>query len=107
MKNYVHNGENITVPAPAATISGDPVLIGSLFGIAAGDALKGEPLDLVTTGVFTLPKVSTDAVEIGDELFLNDAGLVTTTAGTRIGVAVKSAANPSGEAEVRLTGFVV
>ncbi|MBB3998875.1 DUF2190 family protein [Aureimonas pseudogalii] len=109
MKNYVQKGENITVPAPAVVLSGAPVLIGKLFGIAAGDALQGEPLDLVTTGVFTLPKVSTQPLAIGDKLYFDTAaGLVTTTASgnSYIGVAVKPAANPSGAAEVRLNGFV-
>lgn len=109
MKNYVQSGTNITVPAPAHVLSGAPVLIGKLFGIAARDALAGMPLDLVTTGVFTLSKVSTQPLAIGDKLYFDAAaGLVTTAAGSNayIGVAVKPAANPSGEAEVRLNGFV-
>ena len=110
MKNYVQKGENITLPAPAAVVSGAPVLVGKLFGIAAGDAAQGAPLDLVTTGVFRLPKVSTQAVEIGAKLYFDAAaGLVTTTAGSNayVGVAVEPAANPSGEVAVRLNGFVV
>ena len=64
MKNYVQKGENITVTAAAAAASGAGVLVGNLFGIAAGDAAIGEDLDLVTVGVFAMPKVATDAFTV-------------------------------------------
>ena len=32
------------------------MLVGSLFGVAAYTAAEGEPLELVTIGVFRLPK---------------------------------------------------
>lgn len=109
MKNYVQKGENITVTATAAASSGEGVLVGSLFGIAAGDAAIGEDLDLVTVGVFTMPKVSTDAFTVGAVVYWDDsAGLVTTDDDTgsnpAIGLAVTAAANPSGTVNVRLNG---
>lgn len=107
MKNYVQKGENITVPAPADTLSGAPVLVGSLFGIAAADAKTGSDLDLVTVGVFTLPKVAALAIAIGEKLYFDAAtGLVNkTSAGNAlVGVAVTAAANPSGNVNVRLNG---
>ena len=55
MKNFVHSAENITVTAAAAASSGGGVLVGSLFGIASGDAAIGENLVLATRGVFTMP----------------------------------------------------
>ena len=109
MKNYVQKGENITLASPAVIKSGDPVLVGKLFGVAAGDAVQDAPLDLVTVGVFRLPKVSTQVLSVGDKLYFDAvAKLVTTTAGgnSYIGVAIEPAANPSGEALVRLNGFV-
>ena len=109
MKNYVQKGENITVTAPAATTSGEGVLIGNLFGIAAGDAAIGEDLDLVTVGVFAMPKVSTDVLAVGDLVYWDAANsLVTaddaTGANAEIGLAVTAAANPSGSVNVRLHG---
>ena len=107
MKNYVQKGENITVTAAAAASSGDIVKIGSLIGIAAGDAANGDDLDLVTTGVFELPKVSTDALAVGDTVYFKSAdGNVTSTASgnTKMGVAVTAAGNPSGTVNVRLNG---
>lgn len=107
MRNYVQKGENITLPAPAAVSSGDPVLVGSLFGVAAGDAESGADLDLVTTGVFEMNKVSALAIAIGDKVYFDAAtGLVNKTASgnTLIGVATSAAANPSGTVNVRLNG---
>ncbi|MBR9893815.1 DUF2190 family protein [bacterium] len=109
MKNYVQKGENITVTAIAAASSGEGVLVGSLFGIAAGDAAIGEDLDLVTVGVFSMPKVSTDVMTVGAPVYWDDAaGLVTTDDDTgsnpEIGLAVTAAANPSGTVNVRLHG---
>ena len=109
MRNYVQPGESITVTATAAASSGDGVVMGALFGIASGDAAIGEKLVLTTQGVFTMPKVSTDAVTVGAVIYFDDsAKLVTTDDDTgsnpRIGIAVTAAANPSGSVNVRLDG---
>lgn len=107
MKNFVQNGVNLTLPAPADTASGVGVLIGSIFGIAANTALSGTDIDLVTKGVFTMPKVSALAIAIGDKIYWdNTAKLVNKTASgnTLIGVAVTVAPNPSGFVDVRLNG---
>ena len=109
MKNYVQPGESITLTAAAAATSGDGVLVGSLFGVAAGDAAIGETMVLTTKGVFTMPKVSTDVMAVGDVVYWDDsAGLVTTDDDTgnnpRVGLAVTAAGNPSGTVNVRLDG---
>lgn len=107
MKNYVQKGENLTLPAPYALSSGAGALVGSIFGVAAGDADNGADVDLVTEGVFEMPKVSALAISIGDKLYWDDtAKLVNKTASgnTLIGVAVTAAANPSGTVNVRLNG---
>ena len=109
MKNYVQKGDNITVTAPAAATSGEGVLIGGLFGIAAGDAAIGEALDLVTVGVFAMPKVSTDALAVGDLIYWDDTAKLATAddasgANELIGLAVTAAGNPSGTVNVRLNG---
>lgn len=107
MRNYIQKGENLTLPAPYALASGDGALIGSIFGVAAGDAANGASVDLVTEGVFTLPKVSTDVIAVGAPIYWDDAAkLVTVTAtdNTKIGAAVATAVNPSGTVDVRLNG---
>jgi predicted RecA/RadA family phage recombinase len=107
MKNYVQKGENITVTSATAASSGEIVKIGSMIGIAAGDAAIGDDLDLVTTGVFELPKVSTDALAVGDTVYFksaDDAVTSTASGNTKMGVAVTAAGNPSGTVNVRLNG---
>ncbi len=107
MKNYVQPGGTITLTAPDDITSGQIVAVGSLVGVAAGDAATGEDLDLVTEGVFTLPKPSTEVVAVGDVLYLDaGAGVATldddTGANPRIGIAVTAAANPSATVNVKL-----
>lgn len=107
MKNYVQPGNTLTIPAPDDIVSGQIVAVGGLIGVAAGDAESGADLDLVTEGVFTLPKVSTDAVTIGATLYFDSsAGVVTldddSGANARIGLAVTAAGNPSAEVNVKL-----
>lgn len=104
--NFVQPGEILTLPSPANVLSGAGVVIGSIFGIAQGDAVSGALVDINTQGVWTLPKVSAMAIAVGDDLYFDNATkLVNKTASgnTRIGLAVSAAAaNPSGTVRVRL-----
>ena len=107
MKNYIQNGVNITLPAPEAVISGQGVVVGSIFGIAAGDAASGADVDLVTEGVFELPKVGANAFALGAKVYFDDAtNLATSTVGsnTYIGVAVAAAIAGAATVKVRLNG---
>ena len=77
--------------------------------LASGDAEIGDKLVLTTKGVFTMSKVSTDVMAVGDVVYFDEsAGLVTTDDDTgtnpRIGLAVTAAGNPSGSVNVRLDG---
>ena len=107
MRNYIQAGENITVTADAAATSGEGVKVENLFGIASGDAEIGDPLVLVTQGVFEMPKVAADDIALGATVYWRSSdGLVTITASgnTKIGVAVSAAGNPSSAVRVRLNG---
>ena len=107
MNNYVQTGVNLTLPAPVNVVSGEGVIVGAIFGIAAETALAGGEVDLVTLGVFKLPKIAALAIAIGDRLYWDNATkLVTkTSAGnTYIGVASTDAANPTRFVNVRLSG---
>lgn len=107
MKTYIQKGENIKMASPYDVTSGHGVKSGLIFGVASGDALSGADVDVVTVGVFELPKVSTDVFAVGAAVYWdNTAKLMTstTTSNTKIGVAVKAAANPSGTVIVRLNG---
>ncbi|MHA6644640.1 DUF2190 family protein [Mesorhizobium sp. A623] len=104
-KNYVSPGHVVTVPAAAAANSGDVVIVGSIVGIAAGDAAIGADLDICVGGIYDLAKVSALAIAAGDKVYFDaTAALVNKTASgnTLLGVAVAAAANPSATARVRL-----
>jgi predicted RecA/RadA family phage recombinase len=102
MKNYIQNGDNITVIAAVKTASGDFTAIGNLYGVATADAEIGEPVTLVRKGAFELPKTSAQAWAVGAKIYF-DGTVCTSVASTNllIGVAVAVAADPSD------TGLVV
>jgi len=105
MKNYVQEGKTLTVTAPAAVASGDYVVVGAIRGVAAYDAGQGEPVEVATEGVFTLPKVAADVVAAGDLLYWNGTAC-TKAAGSGskplVGVAVKAAGSGVATVDVKL-----
>jgi len=107
MRNYIQPGNTLTLTAPAEIVSGAIVVVGSIIGVANGDAENGAPVDVDTVGVFRLPKVSALAIAAGDKVYYDSATkLVNKTASgnTLLGVATEAAANPSPNVPVRLNG---
>ena len=108
MKNFVQDGECLTVTAPHDLASGDGCLVGTaLFGVAAHDALSGASVQIALEGVFTLAKKSAQAWAAGDRIYFDNAARECTSVATGnvlIGVAVEAAANPSATGTVRLNG---
>ena len=72
MKNYVQPGNTITLTAPYAVASGDGLLVGSIFGIAAGAAALGEPVETALVGVFEITKVGSQAWTVGARVYWDD-----------------------------------
>lgn len=106
MKNYIQGGEVLTVPAPATVLSGAGVLVGSLFGVACGDAASGADVEIRTTGVFELPKTAGAAWTVGQRLYWDDtAKSLTGTASTHklVAIAVLPAASADTVGTARLT----
>lgn len=105
-KNFRQPGDFVAVTAPAGGVSsGDPVLVGSLFGIALTDAVAGDTVQIGTIGVYSIPKVSAQAWSQGDGIYWDDTvGKATTVAGsnTFIGLATVAAANPTSTGEIKL-----
>ena len=97
MKNFIQQGETLTVTAPYAVSAGDGVLVGSLFGIAADDALINTDVEIVTEGVFAVKKTSALAISQGDALYWDDSAkeVNKTSSGVPVGIATADAANPS------------
>lgn len=109
MKNLVADGNTVTVAAPAAVTSGGGVLIGSMFGVAQADAAIGADAVIVTTGVFDLPKVGSQAWTVGVKVYWDNGNSRCTTVATSntlIGVAVAAVAGGAGDTtgRVRLNG---
>ncbi|MCF1711036.1 DUF2190 family protein [Tabrizicola sp. J26] len=109
MKNYVQPGNTITLTAPYAVTSGDGLLVGSIFGVAAGTAAIGEAVEAALTGVYDLKKVASQAWAAGDKVYWDNTAKEatrTTTSNTLIGVAVVAVAGGAGDTigRVRLNG---
>ena len=100
MKNYVQPGNTITLTAPYAVASGDGLLVGSIFGVAAGTAASGEPVETALTGVYDLKKVASQAWSVGDKVYWDNTAkeaTKTTTSNTLIGVATEAVAGGAGD----------
>ena len=100
MKNYVQPGNTITLTAPYAVTSGDGLLVGSIFGVAAGTAAVGEAVEAALTGVYDLKKVASQAWAAGDKVYWDNTAkeaTKTTTSNTLIGVAVVAVAGGASD----------
>lgn len=104
--NYVQPGVVLTLVAPAAVESGDVVIVGSIIGVAQGDAASGAAVDVAVLGVWTLPKDNA-AIGEGVKTYWVTATSVcsaTSAGNTLIGVAVAAAADSASTVDVRLNG---
>ena len=100
MKNYVQPGNTITLTAPYAVASGDGLLVGSIFGVAAGTAARGEPVAPALTGDFDITTTASQAWAAGDKVYWDNTAkeaTKTTTSNTVIGVAVVAVAGGAGD----------
>lgn len=106
MRNFIQPGRTVTIPAPSNVVSGQFVGVGQLFGVSASDAASGAPMDLVTEGVFELPKESAAVLTVGAYAYWNGAALdvESTGADQAIGVIVEAAGSGATTAKVRFSG---
>lgn len=110
MKNFIQDGNVLTVAAPTGGVSsGDVVNIGVLLGVAAFDAVEAAEVEVKVEGVFEVPKLSTDVVAAGDRLYW-DAGnseMGLDSGGTanypQAGFATAAAGNGAAVVRIRLT----
>lgn len=104
-KNYIQEGDVLTYTAVAAVVSGAVVVIGKRIAIALGDIAAGETGSIAPAGVFSLPKLGTDAVGQGDLLYWDAANnRLTATAGgnTLAGFAAADAAAGAGFVNIKI-----
>ena len=123
MKNFVARGDVITVPtddlAPGASIIGGKgyLLSGGLFGIATVTVEvtgpgQGKDCSLALTGIFDLPKQSSQAWSVGARIYWDaviERATTTDTSNTLIGIAMLATGGTAGETlgRVRLNGVAV
>ncbi|MEQ8693895.1 MAG: DUF2190 family protein [Gammaproteobacteria bacterium] len=109
MKNYIQNGDMITVAAPVGGVtSGQGLRLGSMFGVAAVTAAEGEAVEIATTGVFELPKDAATVIDQGDRVAWDDIAkeIALPAVGLHlVGVAVTTAGNGITKVQVRLDGI--
>ncbi len=108
MKTFIQNGNIITVTAAANVASGGGMLVGSIFGVAAADAIAGGEVEIGTVGVYDLPKFSTAVIAQGDRVAWNSSTgkvVVPATGMFPIGVATVAAGNGTATIKVRLDGI--
>jgi predicted RecA/RadA family phage recombinase len=106
MKNFVQEGRMLTATAPSGGVtSGQGVIIGAMFGVAAGDAAQGKDFEMAVEGVYTLPKAAGAIGEKVKVYWITADKKVTATASgnTLIGHAAKAAADADATVEVRIS----
>jgi predicted RecA/RadA family phage recombinase len=104
MKNFVQEGDVVTLTAPYTRTSGQGALVGSCFGVATVDVSSGSSASFALKGVFDITKAA-GAITQGAKVYWDDTNKnVTTTssANTLIGVCVSAAASGDATARVRL-----
>lgn len=109
MKNFVQEGNTLTLPAPYNVAAGEGAQVGSIFGVAQNTALSGADCEFARNGVFTLKKTSAQAWTQGVKLYWDNAAReVTSVVSTNllIGAAAAAAVNPSATGLVLVDGAV-
>jgi predicted RecA/RadA family phage recombinase len=107
MKNFIQEGNNITLTAPYNVTSGDGLLVGSVFGVASNDALLGAEVQAQLVGVFSIKKTNAQAWTQGALIYWDNTAkecTTTLTSNKLVGTAVAAAVNPSATGLVRLNG---
>lgn len=109
MKNFIQEGDTLTLAAPYTRTSGQGALVGSIFGVAAADVTSGANGEFVVEGVFQLTKAGSQAWTVGVKVYWDDSAKACTTTSmgnTLIGVAVEAVGSGAGETlgKVRLNG---
>lgn len=111
MKNFIHTGDRAALTAPAGgAISGQPMLVGSLFAIPSKSAAEGEFVPVMLEGTFRIAKATDISISEGQKIYWNDSERhVTTTASgnKKIGAAVENVSTAATMIKVRLDGMSV
>ena len=101
MRNYIKEGDTITLPAaPYAVTSGQGLQVGNMFGVAHADAANGAPVVIETRGEFALTKIGSQAWAVGASIYWDNAARnLTTVVATNKLVGYATVAVGAGAAE--------
>ena len=96
MRNYVQPGNSLAVAVPYAggILSGQGVLVGALFGVAATDGVQNATVEAATQGVFDITKEPALAITAGARVFWDNTNRRITTTATgnfQVGIATTAA----------------
>lgn len=95
-RNHIADGEHFDYTAPGAVASGDVVLMGATVGVSLNTLATGQVGAVKVTGVFSVPKLSTDTMAQGALLYWDNTNkrMTTTASGnTLAGRAYAAAGN--------------
>ena len=95
----------MVVPYAGGILSGQGMLVGAFFGVAASDAAQNASVECETRGEFELPKEPALAITQGARVFWDDTNrrLTTTATGNfQVGIATVTAASADTTVRVML-----
>lgn len=110
MKNFIQDGDVLTLTAPSAVVSGTPYLFGGLLVVAQADAAEDEQFAAATEGVFELAKKTTDVMTAGAQIYWDNGNSEFTTDDSgnySVGTCVEDAGNGAETVKVKLFGYAV
>lgn len=105
MRNYVQPGDSLALAVPYAggITSGQGVLVGALFGVAAVDAEQNAVIECQTKGVFDITKEPALPITAGARLFWDNTNRrLTTTATGNFQVGIAAVAALASDTTVRV-----
>jgi predicted RecA/RadA family phage recombinase len=110
MKNYLGPGKAVNVTAPYAVVSGQPLMIGTMFGFCGAAAAAGQQVALHVVGEYSVTKPGSQAWTVGQAIYFdNDLKNFSTTnvsGGLKVGVAIAAVGSSASETtgKIRLNG---
>jgi predicted RecA/RadA family phage recombinase len=108
MKNYIAEGDTLTITAGSAIPSGSGVLVGSVFGVAAADIASGAEGPINLTGIYDLPKTAAQAWTAGALIYWSGTACTNVASTNKlIGIATRAqlAADTLGRVRLNAAGI--
>ena len=97
---WVSNRRPSVIASAGSFIASSFLRRSSIFGIAAGDAALGEPVETALVGIFDITKIGSQAWTVGARVYWDDTNKRCTTVATDntlIGVAVEAVASGASD----------